>query len=569
MPSLLLLTGPSAGRRYEVREEATIGRSPSCEIPLDDVKVSRRHARVYVLEGRTRVADLGSRNGTLVNGEKIAQELVLAAGDQFQVGATTFLFDPPTKATLRDDAALAMESRPAEGALPRTGLEAGVYEIATSLLSATSEAMVLRRTADAMARTLGAQVSAALLGAVESFANATVVGAATVEVPRALAGAAMERSEVSVSEGVMCGPLGPSGVPPFGVLYVQRADPYSVVDQSLMAAVGRLAGEALASVRARGGRAFREEALVGASKGFKKAVEDARRASVDEGPVLIVGDLGTGKRALAQSIHALSMRALGPFVAVDCRRSPEELGEELFGLVGGQGGLPRASALLRADSGTLLLRQVDSLKPDQAARLARLFEGRRAPSPRGGEEPVDLRLIATSTRPLAELLIEGAFDPALERLLSTTQIEMPPLRSRASDVLPLFDHFAELVARRHFTSPPTLTPDAKRLMNDYTWPRNVEELRLLAERLALLFPGQEVPSVRLPPELQQGSLERPRSLDHMIARLEKEAVVEALREARGKKIRAAEILGISRPTLDKKIADYGITVQKVKGQAPS
>jgi len=567
MPSLLLLTGPSAGRRYEFREEATIGRSPSCEIPLDDAKVSRRHARVYLADGRTRVVDLGSRNGTLINGERIEGEVTLAPGDQFQVGTTTFLFDPPSRATLSDKAPPAQERQPAEQLLPRTGLEAGTYQLAVALLSATSEAMVLRRTADAGVRLLEARLAAGLLGQADSFTAAVVVGASAVEVPRSLAAPALERSEVSISQGAMAAPLGPSGVPPVGVLYVEREAAFTGAEQSLLAVMGRLAGEALAAARARGGRAFREEALLGVSKGFRKALEDARRASVDEAPVLIVGEAGTGKRALAQSIHALSARGLGPFVAVDCRRPPDELAEELFGQLGGQGGLSRASGLVRADSGSLLLRNLESLPPDVSSKLARLLESKRAPSPRGGEEPVDLRLLATSSRPLTELLGEGGLPPELTRLFPGPGLELPPLRVRSSDVLPLFEHFAAQVARRHFQAPPTLTPDARRLLTDYGWPRNVEELRLLAERLALLFPGQEISSVRLPPELMQGSLERPRSLDHMLARLEREAVVEALREARGKKIRAAEILGISRPTLDKKIADYGLTVQKVKGQA--
>ncbi|MDQ3265250.1 MAG: FHA domain-containing protein, partial [Myxococcota bacterium] len=172
MPSLLLLTGPSAGRRYELREEATIGRSPSCEIPLEDVKVSRRHARVFLQDGRAQVVDLGSRNGTLINGERIEQAQPLTQGDQFQVGTTTFLFDPPTRATLSDKAAPALESRPAEQILPRSGMEACTYELAVALLSAASEAMVLRRTADALVRLLEAPLAAALLGQVDALASA-------------------------------------------------------------------------------------------------------------------------------------------------------------------------------------------------------------------------------------------------------------------------------------------------------------------------------------------------------------------------------------------------------------
>jgi DNA-binding NtrC family response regulator len=101
-------------------------------------------------------------------------------------------------------------------------------------------------------------------------------------------------------------------------------------------------------------------------------------------------------------------------------------------------------------------------------------------------------------------------------------------------------------------------------MASYAWPRNVREVKLVAEHLALLYPGAEIPATKLPPEIQQGSVEKPRSLDEMIATLEREAISEALREARGKKIRAAAILGISRPTLDKKIEDYGLVVQKVR-----
>jgi DNA-binding NtrC family response regulator len=136
------------------------------------------------------------------------------------------------------------------------------------------------------------------------------------------------------------------------------------------------------------------------------------------------------------------------------------------------------------------------------------------------------------------------------------------LRERRPDVLQLFEHFALASARAHRRDPPGLSPEAKRLLADYAWPGNVEELKGVAERTALLYGGTDVPALRLPPEIQEGTTPGPRSLGEMIARLEKEAITQALREAKGKKIKAAALLGISRPTLDKKIADYQIVVEK-------
>src|SRR4051812_22603895 len=102
MPALLLLTGPAAGMRYQLEREATLGRSPSCEIPLEDGKVSRRHAKILVEDGQARICDLGSRNGTIVNGDRIEGEAILLPGDRFQIGETTALYEPPTKASLQD-----------------------------------------------------------------------------------------------------------------------------------------------------------------------------------------------------------------------------------------------------------------------------------------------------------------------------------------------------------------------------------------------------------------------------------------------------------------------------------
>src|SRR5690242_7412914 len=145
---LLLLSGPSAGLRYEVQAEATIGRSPSCEIPLtEDDQISRRHARFFVRGGHVRLSDLGSRNGTSVNGERISGEVVLHPGDRVQVGKTTVLVEPPRVASFVDAAPVGACHLPVEEVLPHVGTEAALYSAGAALLGATSEAMVLRRLA--------------------------------------------------------------------------------------------------------------------------------------------------------------------------------------------------------------------------------------------------------------------------------------------------------------------------------------------------------------------------------------------------------------------------------------
>src|SRR2546423_11397336 len=147
MPALLMISGPNAGQRYEIKDEVTLGRSPSCEIPLEDSKVSRRHAKVFVKEGQTRITDLGSRNGTVVNGEKIEGEAILLPGDRVQVGDSTILFEPPAKASVADREAGEGASFPVEGILPAVGRDAPLYTAGLARLSAASVSMALRRSA--------------------------------------------------------------------------------------------------------------------------------------------------------------------------------------------------------------------------------------------------------------------------------------------------------------------------------------------------------------------------------------------------------------------------------------
>ena len=563
MPALLLLTGPSAGLRYDLVVEATLGRSPSCEIPLEDSKVSRRHAKIQIADGQARITDLGSRNGTVVNGERIESEAILLPGDRLQVGDSTILFSPPANVSLADRETGEVDSLPVEELWPAVGPEAALFSASVSLFTATSEAMVLRRAVEELARSTKADRAAVLLGGPEGLITAAVVGAEQVEVPRSLARGALERREAGRAGGVLCAPLVASGGAPFGLLYAERRLPFAREDQSLAAALGRLVGEAFSAVRSRSDREPSPVQMQGTSRPFRKTLEQARRAAAGIDPVVLFGEPGVGKTLAAQYIHSRSPRALGPLVTVVCLLPAPGVDEALFGRPSGPGVPPLPAAALQADGGTLLIKHLELLSRQASERLTRLLVNKVAPALQGGEETVDLRVIVTACAAPEQLVARGELDPALAAALSGNEIEVPPLRERHTDVPGLFELFAGRVARPVRRDLPGLSPEARRLLVDYLWPGNVRELKGVAERLALLYGGMEVSARRLPLELQDGGAEHgSKTLQERISKLERDAIAAALRDAKGKKIHAAAILGISRPTLDKKIEDYQLTVEK-------
>ncbi|WP_434390231.1 sigma-54-dependent Fis family transcriptional regulator [Melittangium boletus] len=567
MPSLMMLSGPSAGLRHELLAEATIGRSPSCELPLPaDDRMSRRHARFFVRDAQVFVEDLGSRNGTAVNGERIQGEVALQPGDRVQVGQTTVLLAPEGPAVRVGTPRAGTRQLPIQEVLPHVGMEAALYSAGAALLGATSEARVLRYLAEQALLALHADAAAALLGSVKGLLTAAVVGAPAVEVPRDMANAALERAEQGRSDTVLCSPLVASGGPPFGLLYVERAHgPFSEVEGQLAIMLGRLGGEAYAAVRSFSGPQPERVELVGTSRPFRKLVEQARRAAASEAPAVFVGEPGTGKALCAQYVHTRSSRALGPFVRVDCR-DEALLEDALFGRTSRPGEPPLPSALLRADGGSLLLVHVERLPRALAERLARLLSRKRAPGREGGEEPVDVRLLATASESPRVLGSRGELEDALASRLAGLELELPPLRSRRADIPPLFERFALRGAHAARGPPPVLSPEARALLLDYPWPHNARELELLAERLGRLHPGVSLAPSLLPPEFHgAGSAAESLSLQERVARLERDTIAEALRTARGRKIVAARLLGISRPTLDKKIEDYGLTVERRRG----
>jgi DNA-binding NtrC family response regulator len=561
MPFLVIAQGPKAGARYALDNDLVVGRSPSCDVSMVDNKMSRRHARLRLRGGHCTVADLGSRNGTFLNGERIEHESAVASGDRVQIGDTTFVYDPPMRAIAVDDSNLRFESSPVEELMPVTGATALVYQAATSVLAAPSESAVLRRAADAAMGAFGADVAAALLPGEQGLLTAAVVGAPEALIPRGMLRAAVERREVATNGTAAAAPLW-SGVNAFGLIFVSRVtEKLSRDELGLLSALGRIAGEALTQARLRVGE-LDEDHLVGTSRIWRKAIEQTRRAASSNSPATISGEPGVGKALLGAYFHARSPRAAGLLVRVDCTEPAAHVQDELFGRPAGPGLPPLPSALARADGGTLMLLRIEALKGPAAERLARFLVRSVAPTLGGGEAPSDVRVVVTAGEPLEALVMRGDLDPQLGSALKGTAIHVPPLRERKGDVKLLFDFFAGRTARHLQRTAPVLSAETQRLLDDYAWPGNVRELRLCAERIGILSMKGEVGRAHLTREIQDGSIDGSDSrLGDLVGRVERDAIAAALRRAGGKKIRAAAILGISRPTLDKKIALYGLSTK--------
>jgi two-component system NtrC family response regulator len=302
------------------------------------------------------------------------------------------------------------------------------------------------------------------------------------------------------------------------------------------------------------------ESFVFVSGPMQRVVERARAAAGSEAPVLLLGETGTGKEMLARSIHVASRRARAPFAPLNCGALPRELVEsELFGFRRGAFTGAHADApglFLAATGGTVFLDEIGEMPKEAQVKLLRVLQEGEV-RPVGSPRPlqVDVRVIAATNRPLAELRGEYLREDLYYRV-ATVVIEIPPLRGRVEDILVLAQHFAGRLSRRYGRQI-TLSRAALELLLTHPFPGNVRELENILEGLAAL--SQDDPQVIGDKDLQpllrdrtpaSASLaEQPLSME----RLEQFAIQQALRLCQGNRTKAASLLGISRDTLYRKL----------------
>jgi DNA-binding NtrC family response regulator len=305
-----------------------------------------------------------------------------------------------------------------------------------------------------------------------------------------------------------------------------------------------------------------------ASQPFREVYELARRVADSDSSVLILGESGTGKELIARTIHQDSPRAAERFVPINCATLSDTLLEsQLFGHLRGAftGAQQNRKGLLEeAHQGTLFLDEIGDLGLALQAKLLRVLqEGEFLPVGATRARQVDVRFVAATNKDLEKEVAEGSFREDLFYRLNVISLQLPPLRERPEDIEPLALHFLVEVAGKMRRPVRTIAPEALAALRHYHWPGNVRELRNAIERGAILARGDTITIEGLPLKLQRpGRPARPAvgGDSFNLKDAERLQVQRALRRTQGNKTRAAELLGVTRKTLDRKMQQFGLSL---------
>ncbi|MEE4601921.1 MAG: sigma 54-interacting transcriptional regulator [Desulfobacteraceae bacterium] len=313
------------------------------------------------------------------------------------------------------------------------------------------------------------------------------------------------------------------------------------------------------------------DSIIGTSQAITILKKEALNAATNQFPVLITGDSGTGKELFAQAIHHASPRKLYPFVRINCSAIPKDLLEsELFGY--DKGAFTGAKAEGKpgkfeiANHGTVFLDEIGDLPLEMQPKLLRVVEEKEFERV-GGTRMIrsDFRVIAATNQNLEKMLSDGRFRKDLYYRLNVIPLQIPPLRERRNDIIPLARHFMHQMAQEAVLPEINIGAEAKKALMRHDWPGNVRELLNVLERTLSSIETDTIRLVDLPFYLHRTQKKPPQknqtSIREVQAMAEKEAIRYALKEANHNKVRAAKILGIHRTLLYKKMKKYKISLE--------
>jgi two-component system response regulator HydG len=315
---------------------------------------------------------------------------------------------------------------------------------------------------------------------------------------------------------------------------------------------------------------LRFDSIIGASPAMQEVFNVIEQVAPSKASVLITGESGTGKELVAQAIHENSPRSSAPFVKLHCAALAETILEsELFGHEKGAftGAVARREGRFKqADGGTLFLDEIGEISPTIQVKLLRFLQERTFERVGGNETvKVDVRIIAATNRDLAAELAAGKFREDLYYRLNVVNIEMPPLRARPSDLLPLATHFLQRFAKENGKRIDGFSDDAVERITGYRWPGNVRELENIIERAVVMCDGASLGAKHLPAGVGAAARGTTRIPGSTLAEIERHAILTTLEACGGRTTAAAQMLDISVRKIQYKLHEYGVTLQRSIG----
>lgn len=322
-----------------------------------------------------------------------------------------------------------------------------------------------------------------------------------------------------------------------------------------------------------------QDRLIGDSAPTRLVKEKIEQVAKSDITVLIQGESGTGKELVAEALQRKSNRASGPFVTLNCAALPENLIEsELFGYEKGAftGAVARKRGKFEiASGGTIFLDEIGDMALNTQAKVLRVIQEREVER-LGGSKPikVDVRIIAATHKDLKELIEQKQFREDLFYRINVVNIQLAPLRERSEDIPMLVEHFVKIAAEKANREIKGLTPKAMTAMKNFKWPGNVRQLQNIIEGAAVFARGNMIDIENLPEEIRLGftpeattgtfdwleeQINDGRTLDEVVAQVEKELIMRLLKVAEGNQSKAAQLLGIKRGTLQYKMKTYDIS----------
>lgn len=527
-----------------------VGRDPSAQISINDASVSRRHAVFELAQGVVSVSDLGSTNGTKLNGTPV-QKSVVSLGDEVVMGSVTVSIH-----------VLAPPSRPRHGAWSHDQFVVALEEEVERARAFQREVAVvmLRPRGDVgeLTRTLRAE-----LRPVDRLAH---YGDGTIEL--LLPELGFEQTSALMKKRAAAMQIGVAVYPSDGTSAEALVE--ACRDAMHRAAPGPSVQGTEPAVRI----STHGTGLLAVSPAMKEIFETVQRVANSVIPVLIRGETGTGKEVLSRALHERSPRAKQRLVTINCGAIPASLVESvLFGHEKGSftGAVGAARGVFEeADGSTVLLDEVGELSPSTQAALLRVLETKEVRRVGASREiPVDVRVIAATHRDLEAMVKAGTFREDLMYRLNAMTLEVPPLRERPEEIGPFAERFVTLANAANGRNVTGIDVEAMRLLLRYSWPGNIRELRNAIEHAVVIARGPTLKLEDLPRKLRDFTatvlqVEEPETtpatldLREGMQRYETQVILEALRSAKGNRTEAAKLLQIPVRTLSHKLKQLGI-----------